>query len=117
MSKPNEEVVAEEAANDISDPKTLKDEFCSVDAFEENLVETIVVTAECTTDLVDDKNVAEQVEAKLYSLGIKVRKIELKKNHKGISESLLVSIKPIEKKNIEAATFPLSVSGWRIRIS
>ena len=117
VSKPNEEVVAEEAANDISDPKTLKDEFCSVDAFEENLVETIVVTAECTTDLVDDKNVAEQVEAKLYSLGIKVRKIELKKNHKGISESLLVSIKPIEKKNIEAATFPLSVSGWRIRIS
>ena len=121
VSKPNEEVVAEEAANDISDPKTLKDEFCSDEAFEEavdeNLVENIVVTAECTTDLVDNKNVAEQVEAKLYSLGIKVRKIELKKNHKGISESLLVSIKPIEKKNIEAATFPLSVSGWRIRIS
>ena len=36
VSKPNEEVVAEEAANDISDPKTLKDEICSDESCREN---------------------------------------------------------------------------------
>ena len=109
-------VVAEaaEVINPVKDttvePETLKDEFCSNQSFEiesdEQLVEKILVTADCQADW-SDKVVTKLMDEKLNTIGIKMKSIKVNRNIRKCFESCLVSIYPMQRKLIEKESFPL----------
>ena len=102
---------------------TLKDEFCSDETFEEktsspldkevigNLVDKIFVKHSEVHQMRDDTE--KVIEKKLLSVGIEAEKIESVKVEQGKSK-VVVKIKPIDKKKVDAAEYPLCVVGWHI---
>ena len=79
--------------NDIPkvEPETLKDEFCSNESYEiasdDQLVEQILVTADCQADW-SDKVVTKLLDEKLNSIGIKMKSIKVNRNIRKCFESL-----------------------------
>ena len=83
---------------------TLRDEFCSDESFgttnDEQLVEKILVTADCQADW-SDKVVTKLLDEKLNEIGIKMKSIKVNRNVRKCFESCLVTIQPMQKKLIE----------------
>ena len=101
-----------DTTNDIPtvEPVTLKDEFCSNESFEnesdEQLVEKILVTADCQADwsdkLLDEKSIVTKVQNQLFQSSIKVNR-----NIRKCFESCIVTIYPMQRKLTEKESFPL----------
>ena len=87
-----------------------QDEFCSNESYEiassEELVEQILVTADCQADW-SDKVVTKLLDEKLNSIGIKMKSIKVNRNIRKCFESCLVNIKPMQRKLIDQESFPL----------
>ena len=48
------------------------------------------------------------MKEKLLSVGIEVERVE------SVQSKVVVKVKPIDKKEVEASEYPLSVIGWSI---
>ena len=87
----------EDTTNDIEtvEPETLKDEFCSNESFEiasnEELVEKILVTADCQADW-NDSVVIKLIDEKLNSIGITIKSISVNRNARKCFESCVVTM-------------------------
>jgi hypothetical protein len=98
--------------NDIPtvEPETLKDEFCSNESYEivsdDQLVEKILVTADCQADW-SDKVVTKLMDEKLNAIGIKMKSVKVNRNIRKCFESCLVTINPMQRKLIDQESFPL----------
>jgi hypothetical protein len=104
-------------ANDTTNKsETLRDEFCSDESFEKssdkNLVEQILVTADCQADW-SDNVVTKLVDEKLATIGIIMKSIIVNRNVRRCFESCIVTIEPAKKETIEKETFPLR--RWTMR--
>ena len=81
--------------------KTPKDEFCSNESFEsasdEQLVEKILITADCQADW-SDRVVTKLMNEKLNMIGITMKSITVNRNARKCFESCLVIIKPVHRK-------------------
>ena len=96
---------AEEAdlpAKDIrTASETLRDEFCLNQSFErasdKELVDKILVTADCQVDW-SDNVVTKLVDEKLGSIGIKMKAITVNRNVRRCFESCIVTIEPTKRK-------------------
>ena len=107
-----------------TESETLKDEFCSDETFDKkapspldkevigDLVDKILVTHGEVDQKKDDTG--KVMEEKLLSVGIEIEKIESVQIEEGRSK-MVVKIKPIDKKKVNAATYPLCVLGWSIQ--
>ena len=82
----------------ISCQATLKDELCSNESFEvaneEQLVDKILVSADCQADW-SDKVVTKLMDEKLNIIGITMKSIKVNRNVRKCFESCLVTIKPM----------------------
>jgi hypothetical protein len=78
-----------------SNSETLKDEFCSNESFEiasnEELVEKILVTADCQADW-NDSVVIKLIDEKLNSIGITIKSISVNRNARKCFESCVVTM-------------------------
>ena len=96
--------------NPSTQNETLKDEFCSDDAFEEGndevQVEKILVVADCQADWKNDY-VTKLVDKKLRMIGITMKTIVVNRNIRKCFESCLVTIEPTRRTLIEKETFPI----------
>ena len=90
--------------------ETLKDEFCSNESFEitssEELVDKILVTADCQADW-NDSVVTKLINEKLNMIGIKMKSISVNRNSRRCFESCVVAIQPMQRKLILKESFPL----------
>ena len=106
------DVTEKGTANDIPtvEPETLKDEFCSNESYEivsdDQLVEKILVTADCQADW-SDKIVTKLMDEKLNAIGIKMKSVKVNRNIRKCFESCLVTINPMQRKLIDQESFPL----------
>ena len=106
------DVTEKGTANDIPtvEPETLKDEFCSNESYQivsdDQLVEKILVTADCQADW-SDKVVTKLMDEKLNLIGIKMKSVKVNRNIRKCFESCLVNIKPMQRKLIDQESFPL----------
>ena len=99
-SEVNDEILDEYPENKILDIEVIGD-----------LVDKILVThGEVDQQKDDTENV---MEGKLRSVGIEIENIESVLIEEGKSK-MVVKIKPIDKKKVNAATYPLCVLGWSI---
>ena len=93
--------------------ETLKDEFCSDESFEKekasdnDVVEKILVTADCQADW-SNQVVTKLVDEKLATIGIRMQSIIVNRNIRRCFESCLVTIQPMKKQLIEKKTFPMN---------
>ena len=99
------------AKDTSNESETLRDEFCSDESFEktidEELVENILVTADCQADW-SDYVVTKLVNDKLRTIGIQLKSIKVNRNIRRCFESCIVKIEPMKKKAIENETFPMN---------
>ena len=93
--------------------ETLKDEFCSDDAFntmekerDQTQVEKILVVADCQADW-KDEYVIKLVEDKLRMIGINMKAITVNRNIRKCFESCTVQIEPTRRDLIEKVEFPI----------
>ena len=118
-----QEVLAEEVANPekgtgnpsavdetlaAAESETLRDEFCTDESYEisEELVEKILVTADCQADW-NDGVVTKLMNEKLNSIGITMKTIAVNRNSRRCFESCIVTIQPMQRKLIIKESFPL----------
>ena len=83
-----------------------KDEFCSDRSFDNEMVERILVTADCQADW-SDEVVTKLVREKLDIIGIKMSSIAVNRNVRRCFESCIVKIEPVEKHLIKKEGFPM----------
>ena len=101
---------AEDKTLEAVESETLKDEFCSNESFEiassEELVEKILVTADCQADW-NDSVVTKLMNEKLNMIGIEMKSIAVNRNSRRCFESCVVTIQPMQRKLIVKESFPL----------
>ena len=75
-----------------------------------DLVDKIVVKY---SDVHQKSDTEKVVKEKLLSVGIEAKKIESVRVEQGTS-NVVAKVKPIDKKEVEAAKYPLCVVGWHV---